>query len=601
MARAALSSAWIHVALVAVAAIAVGAGTIGHGFVFDDHLLLDGNGPVIRGEAPVSSVFTRRYWGGADEASPNELYRPVTILSLALNARILGEGPAGFHAVNIALHAANAILACLLFRALLARPIVSLLAALLFAVHPIGTEAVAPVSGRSDLLAASFLLAATLLVLVARRVSGARRAAALVGAGAITFLGALSKETAFVAPLVGAAALLAAGRPGDASAGDRRRLAWSAAGACALLLPLVAALVLRVDTLGYLLRSDPPSDPQAAYLAFVNNPIQFAPAPARILTSLRVAAMAAGLLVLPLHLSADYSFDQIPVSAGAPSAGDIASAIFGFATLAAIPLLARRAPGAAFAIAWMALTYLPASNLLFPTGTIFGERLLYVPLAGFALLVALAIAAVGASPRRKTAVAVISLGLMALLGARFVARANDWSSDGTLFASAVAASPRSAKAHSNYGFTLQQDGRFEEASGAYRRALEIAPKLTGARVGLARCLVQLGSPGEAVALLEKERESGTDLRQLAPDLAGAHYALGVRRLAEGKREVFLEEMRAAVGYVPDHGPARFNLSLDALERGDLGAAREEAKAALRSGYVFPAGFLAKVGLEGEAR
>jgi tetratricopeptide (TPR) repeat protein len=196
---------------------------------------------------------------------------------------------------------------------------------------------------------------------------------------------------------------------------------------------------------------------------------------------------------------------------------------------------------------------------------------------------------------------VVSLGLIALLGARFVARAKDWTSDGALFASAVAASPRSAKAHSNYGFTLQQDGRFEDASAEYRRALDIAPRLTGARVSLARCLVQLGRPGEAVALLEKERESGTDLRQLAPDLAGAHYALGVRDLADGKREAFAAEMRAAVGYVPDHGPARYNLSLDALQRGDMGAAREHAEAALRSGYAFPEGFLAKVGLEGEAR
>ncbi len=271
------------------------------------------------------------------------------------------------------------------------------------------------------------------------------------------------------------------------------------------------------------------------------------------------------------------------------------------ATLAAIPALARRSSAAAFALAWMVLTYLPASNLLVPTGTIFGERLLYLPLVGFALLAALASEAFRANLNRRTAVAVISLGWIALLGARFVARAGDWASDAALFASAAVNSPRSAKAHSNFGFTLQQDGRIEEASGEYRRALEIAPKLTGARVSLARCLVQLGRPEEAVALLESERESGGGAPRLAADLAGAHYALGVRDLAEGRREEFLAEMRVTVGYAPDHGPARYNLSLDALKRGDLGAARDHAKAALRSGYLFPAGFLAKVGLEGEAR
>ena len=113
-------SGLLHAVLIVLAAVIVSAGTLSNGFVFDDHLLLGGNMPLLSGEAPLSSALTYRYWGAADEASPNELYRPITIASLALNARLLGQPPAGMHAGNVFLHGANAVLVYLLVRLLLA-------------------------------------------------------------------------------------------------------------------------------------------------------------------------------------------------------------------------------------------------------------------------------------------------------------------------------------------------------------------------------------------------------------------------------------------------------------------------------------------------
>jgi hypothetical protein len=168
-------SSILHAALILLAAVLVSVGTMSHGFVFDDHLLVGGNMPVISGEAPLSSAFTYRYWGAADEASPNELYRPITIVSLAINARLLGQhpalgrDPAAMHAGNIALHGANALLVYLLILLLFARPTLALLTALIFAVHPIATEPVAAIAGRADLLATFFLLLACLMGLSCSR------------------------------------------------------------------------------------------------------------------------------------------------------------------------------------------------------------------------------------------------------------------------------------------------------------------------------------------------------------------------------------------------------------------------------------------------
>jgi tetratricopeptide (TPR) repeat protein len=665
--RGAAQSATLHVVLILACALGAGARTIGHDFVFDDHMLLGGNAPLIRGEAPLGSAFTERYWGAGDEASPNELYRPVTVISLGLNARLLGGRPADMHAVNVALHALNACLLCLLLGALFSRPVVALAASLLFALHPIATEAVAAVSGRADLLATGFILVACLLGLAASRRRGVWILIGGLGVAGATFLGALSKETAFVAPLLMVAVLGADARRHDGprrSYRDYLMTAGTLAGIQAFV--LLMALLLRVRLLGYLFRLAPPDSASSAYLAFVNNPLTTAEPLARIFTALRVAVRGAWLLIWPARLSADYSFDQIPVSASTPGAADLAALGFAAAYLGLVIWSARRFPMAMFALSWSAVSYLMVSNLIFPIGTIFGERLLYLPAIGFCLLLAAGLAQMARrSQTARRAATGLALAILALYGARFVARCGDWASDTTLFAATVRDSPRSAKAHSNRGFTLQMAGNAAGAIESYHRALSIAPGMTGTRMSLASLLLHTGAPGEsvdqfrlvvtqdpaisvawsglgtaqealdqieeagasyrkaldlslgrnrealagtarirartgqeeeAVSLLESMLRSEPSNAALKSDLAHAHYLLGVRRLREERREEFRAAMRRAVELDPSEGSAHYNLALDALESGDVAAARAHALDGLKSGYEFPAGFLAACGL-----
>ncbi|HEY3177067.1 MAG TPA: tetratricopeptide repeat protein [Candidatus Polarisedimenticolia bacterium] len=517
-----------------LAALLVSAGTLGNGLVFDDHLLMGGNAPVIRGEQPLSSAFTYRYWGVADEASPNELYRPVAIASLALNARVLGDGPVSLHAVNILLHSLNALMVYLLIRKLFDRPILALIAALIFAVHPIATEAVAAVAGRADLLATFFLLAASLLGLVACRRRGKWILAGGLGLALVTFMGALSKESVFAAPLVTAAVLGSDARRhhGNRDA-YRHYLITAGTLACIQVFVLLMVMVLRFGILGYVYRSEPPSSPSTAYLAFVNNPIQFAEPLGRVLTALRVAVMGAGLLIFPLRLSADYSYNALPVTSGVPGAADIAAVVFLALYLGVLFFSARRFPVAMFALSWSALTYLIVSNLLFPIGTIFGERLLYLPSIGFALLLAAGLTRLGgrAPLWRGTAAALTAL-LLILYGARFTARCRDWVDDEHLFQAAVAVNPGSAKAHSNYAATLQFAGRYDAAIEHYGVALRIAPGLTGSGISLARILTLQGRPDEAVRQYQKVIERDDGISVAWSGLGLAHEAAGNDSAAE---------------------------------------------------------------------
>ena len=659
----------LHAALILLAAVCVSVGTLYHGFVFDDHLLVGGNAPVILGVEPLSTAFTHRYWGAADEASPNELYRPITIVSLALNARLLGQNAGPMHAGNVLLHAANALLAYLLVRLLFARPTLALLTGLVFAVHPIATEAVAAVAGRADLLATLFLLSASILGLLASRHRRGWIFAGGLGVALCTFMGALSKESVFAAPLVMIAVLGSDALRHRGTRKDYREYLLTAttlAGIQVFVLTMV--LILRWGILGYVYHTGPPENPSVSYLAFVNNPVLFAEPLSRVLTALRVSVMGAGLLVLPLNLSADYSFNQIPVTAGWPAAADLGAILFAGLYLAIVFFTARRFPVVMFALSWSALTYLLVSNLLFPIGTIFGERLLYMPSIGYALLLAAGLTRLAqVTMARRAMAAVLLLLVLGLYATRFMARAAEWADDDHLFKAAIAASPNSAKAHHNYGFTLQRAGRCEEAVPEYKRALEIAPGLTGSGVSLARCLGLLGRPQEAVEqyrsviardegispawsglglaleatgahdeaetafrkalglslgrnreairglaqvmlathredaaveMLERVTKASPGATELREDLPQAHYLLGVRRLAEDRHEDFLAEMKRTIELDPDHGPAHYNLALDALNRGDKALASQHAREGLRVGYEFPTGFLEACGLDG---
>lgn len=102
-----------------------------------------------------------------------ELYIPFTLLSYIVEYALFGDNPAVYHLTNVLLHLLNSILVLLLVRLWTPRWQVPLFTAVLFAVHPINTEAVLWVSGRKDVLSAFFFLGSTLLY-CKHRISGHR-------------------------------------------------------------------------------------------------------------------------------------------------------------------------------------------------------------------------------------------------------------------------------------------------------------------------------------------------------------------------------------------------------------------------------------------
>src|SRR6266568_776269 len=182
-------SRWIPSVVVALVAAALYLRTVGFEFVFDDLHLIVNNAFLREAWSPLTA-FAHHFWHGTMFSAA--YYRPVVVSSLALNGRLLGWGPAGFHLVNVLLHAVNAALVLALARRLGTPGWASFCAAFLFAVHPVAAWPVASIVARVDLLPALFVLLAW-LALCAGTVSPLRRATL---AGLLFLLALLSKESA---------------------------------------------------------------------------------------------------------------------------------------------------------------------------------------------------------------------------------------------------------------------------------------------------------------------------------------------------------------------------------------------------------------------
>jgi tetratricopeptide (TPR) repeat protein len=341
-------------------ALATYANTLPGDFVFDDVVLIE------QGEGlhdfDLRRIFLSSYWG---HDRKDENYRPLTLLSYALNWR-LGGGAWSFHAVNVLLNAGVALLAYAILLVLLASPLLAALGASLYTVLPIHVEAVANIVGRAELLAGLAIFGAWLAAL-RQPERGRERLGLAAAAGGITFLGLCAKENVVVAPAVIAAAALFL----------RRRMPWVTFAASAAAVP--AYLVIRKLVLGE----------QEASITLIDNPLNFTDWQTRMVNAVRLLGLYLWKTVVPIRLAADCSYNQIPVlPLNDPGLWLAASAVI--ALLAVPPLLLwRRAPLGAFAPVFFLLAIGPVANLVpfLRLGTIFGERLAYTPSFAYPLAV----------------------------------------------------------------------------------------------------------------------------------------------------------------------------------------------------------------------
>jgi tetratricopeptide (TPR) repeat protein len=524
--------------LLAAVALVYG-NTLVNQFTMDDGLYIMSN-PQVTGPS-LHALF-----------SPNKfsnVFRPVTFATMALNWALGGMEPLGYHLLNLLLHAGVTWLLYLMLQAIFgAAPqgkTIAFVAALLFAVHPVHTEAVAAVMGRAEMLAAGFLLAAWILHLRDREIP------ALL----CFVLALLSKESAVAFfPLV----LL-----GDYAAGRwKPRLRYACIAGATL---LYVGLLWKVQGGRF----------GQARISLMDNPLASVSAKWRILNALRVAWKYVGLHFYPMALSCDYSFNQIPVYRDwrhtLPAALAAAAAVAAW-----IWALRKRQMGLALAGGIYLAGFATTANILVPTGTIMGERLAYLPSAGFCLL--LALAWVWLEERQRTlAWGVLAVVLLAL-AARTVARNMDWKDNLALYSAAVRAVPNSAKMHANLGGEYLVRNQFDLARKEFQIALRIYPDSPDTLASFGFLESRLGNYQAAGAMMEKAlNTTGRDNPNYDSMLVEFAVILSRTNHVDGALEFLNREIAASPGYAR----AWSSRALIRFRRGEFAPARADAEMALR--------------------
>jgi len=517
------------------------------GFVYDDPTFIVQN-PRLTEPGGLGRIWM--------DGIPDEHYWPVTYTVLWVVRALWGAGPAGFHAVNIVLHAMNTVMLWLILR----RVGVSAawLAAALFGLHPVHVESVAWALELKDVLSGLCVLAAFWTYL---NYLDTRRYVWLTLTAVLFVTGMLSKSAVLPFPVALVIYHWWKARP------------WTLAELAPIaVLAVIGGAVATADVLAF----------QAA------NPDHFDLSPIdRVLVASRAIWFYLAKLAWPVDLSPMYARWDVRAVAGWMSlAGVVATVVaFAAATRRATNLRGLVAGGAFFAV--MLLPTLGFIDFAWMKYAFVADRFQYLASIG-----PLAVAAAGIVwlergrtpnsrgltplqsfvPRAAASMLCVALGVLTL---RQIALYAD---EETFYRGIVARNPSSWAAHMNLGVALMASDRAADAIPHHLQALALKPDLVEARVNLGAARSALGQVDEAAA-------DFVEAIRLRPRDPAIHDFLGIMRLRQGRLSEAVEQFQQAVQLDPGYASAHDNLAiaLDGVGRNAEAATHREIAARLRAG------------------
>ena len=413
-------------ALLFLAAVALYLKSVGYDFIdtWDDaDYLLDN---------PLVQSFSREHLAAIFGAEVMSNYAPLHLLSFSLEYWLWGANPAGYHAVNIIVHAANACLACVILRVLTRDGLISFWAALLFVLHPVNVENVAWVSESKTLFATFFMFAALLLYLRHLR-TGGRSSAVL---SVLSFLAAgLFKSVVVPLPLAILAyhAFLAEERP-----------AWKTLAALGAISVLTGALAVWAQASGGAVdRQEMALDVLLGLIYPTMLPVYW-----KYLVTFLAPISLSGLYDTTMQ----HSFRE-PV---------VLLSLAGIIVL--LVLVFWKGNGQVrFWTAWICVFMLPEANII-PLPVYYADRYVYHEVLGFSVLLLMAVrSGMGWMTQNQKwlrvafAVFVLTYGILAFQ------RLDVWHDDLEFWEDTAKKSPNIWKTRLNRGISYEMHGRLEEA------------------------------------------------------------------------------------------------------------------------------------------
>jgi protein O-mannosyl-transferase len=537
-----------------VSSLAVYLNSLSNDFVYDDIAQVWDN-PWIKDIRHLPEIFSKSVWSFETGSETSNYYRPLMHVFYMLAYRIFGLNPWGFHLINVLFHAGVSVLVFIVTMKLLQKfqssssdshILPSSTAALLFASHPIHTEAVTWIAGLPDLSFTFFYLLSFYLYVLSR--DGHKYSYPL---SVTSFaLAALCKEPALTLLIILIAYDFIVKKHNESLSDRIRRY-----------LPffLVAGvyLVLRYHALGGFA-------PEKKYQAL--NIYQYA------INVFPLVTQYLEKLLLPLNLNAFHVFH--PISSLFEVRGFL-SLLITMAYMVCIFLAFKKNRLVFFGLVLIIVPLLPVLYIPVLGENTFAERYLYLPSFGFVLLIALLLAWVRVN---KPAAVRILMGtvivLAGLYSAATISRNTVWKNDYTLFSDTIRKAPDAKIPRNRLGGFLLNRGRIEEAIEQYQVALQLDPDSDISHYNLGLAFSSKGRIEEAI-------EQYQAALQLDPDFADAHNGLATAYFNKGEVDKAIEQYQVALRLDPNNEKTHNNLGLAYFRKGQVDKAIEQYEAALR--------------------
>jgi len=522
----------IHLLLLTAAVVLIYSNTFHHPFVFDDFRNITENDSVRN----VSQFLSLKSYFQA---------RSIAMLSFALTYRFCKLDVFWYHAGNILIHLLASwtayFLALNVFRVLPAGRVGSirssaLFAALLFAVHPLQTQAVTYIIQRQASMAALFFMGSVLFFCLAR--TGAMKKRYFFMSAVCGLLAVKCKENAFCLP--GVLLLMEFILFDRTWKGWKRKLPWLAAlGLAGLFLVLHIMGVFHVAADKDLWTSLS----EATRVQTKVSRWQY------LCTQFSVIIIYIRLLLFPVGQSLDWLY---PLKAGFFDGLTPAALLFLAAVISGSVMAVKKYPLIALAAGWFFIT-LAIESSIFPIADTLFEHRLYLPMVAYALFVPWLVFRLVPDSRRRLG-ALLCVALVVVLGTGTYMRNRVWRNEEILWQDVLQKNPRNYRAHNNLGRTLARAKRYMEAMPHIETSLSLKPRY-------AEALNNKGYVSLALGDAETALQFSMKALQVRPSFLKAHQNVANALVALDRPREALPHYYKAVKTKQKNASVRNNLGL----------------------------------------
>ncbi|RWS26690.1 transmembrane and TPR repeat-containing protein-like protein [Leptotrombidium deliense] len=463
-------------------------------FVFDDISAVVANSDLRSNETSFLDLFLHDFWGTAIGLElSHKSYRPLTVLTFRLNYSMHELDPFGYHLINLVLHT----VVTLLFhyfssKCLFKDEETAVISSVLFAVHPIHTEAVTGIVGRAELLAACFYF----LALIAYTKSQL----SLFKIFSICSL--LSKEQGITVLGVCFVYELTQFKSWPS-------LKWQKIlNVSEALLRLLLIMTIAISTVSLRIWIMGGINKFPVFTKY-DNPASFEKFPIKHLTYHYLLPLNLSFLLYPYYLCCDWTMKSIPLIKSLYDVRNLWTFIF-YLTL--ILMLKRsisefqeskanrRTCILVLILSMICFPFVPASNLLIPVGFVVAERVLYLPSAGYCLLIAYGFKNLRIHNKKTKLFTLFVITTLAFT-LKSLQRNNDWKDELSLFSSGIKVNPLNAKLYNNIGHFYEKSKNWQKAIEFFQKARSVQPDDLGASINIARTLINMGEANSAEKIL----------------------------------------------------------------------------------------------------